>query len=623
MKKFLSLFLILLIILLICVPKNIVESNSLEYPPIENGKGRLMLTTESMPESITVRKINSDFLFGVGTDLNDSMFLDLPLKGINYFAYPINWGRIEEIPGKYVWSSMKDIDKILNLERKYGAHIEGLHIFWDTTYYWGMVPTFYWGEHFEVQKEKIEKFVKAIVGLNPEIDSWEIGEAYYGYGLGWTKSEIYDVYISISKWIHETNPNAKVIYVTIPVPTYLGHYYNPKEVLDDLFKGGLEADILGIEFYQNSFSGEDLDENGYPTTSCIKRITDEFRVYNKPILYEEIGVSAFVNGKTQYDKQAEWLESFYRFCYNDPDIIGAVWLFIRDDPPLFPYGFANDDYSYRPAATALFNFINECNPIFTFNLDNKNYIDLDPGDYDIMFNNSFKKAKVVEGEVSLIDEISPSIDIISPGDNQSVYEDKISIKGYVSDVGSGISEVKINNEIIKLDEKGNFQIEVKLIQGYNAFSCSVFDNAGNSIIKRFGVIYKDIKQTKISLQIGNSFFSVNNETKTLDSPPIIKNSRTLLPIRAIIEALGGTVGWDPNEKKVTVTLGSTTIELWIGKSIAKVNGVDTPIDSTNSKVVPEIINSRTMLPLRFIAENFGCDVQWDGTTETITITYQQ
>jgi len=60
----------------------------------------------------------------------------------------------------------------------------------------------------------------------------------------------------------------------------------------------------------------------------------------------------------------------------------------------------------------------------------------------------------------------------------------------------------------------------------------------------------------------------------------------------------------------------------IGKSIARVNSVDTPIDSTNSKVVPEIINSRIMLPLRFVAESLGCDVQWDGTTKTITITYR-
>jgi len=127
----------------------------------------------------------------------------------------------------------------------------------------------------------------------------------------------------------------------------------------------------------------------------------------------------------------------------------------------------------------------------------------------------------------------------------------------------------------------------------------------------------------IILQIGQTEFTVNGNSRTLDSPPVIKNSRTLLPIRAIIEALDGSVSWDATEKKVTVTLGSTTIELWIGKSVAKVNSIDTPIDSTNSKVVPEIINSRTMLPLRFITENLGCNVQWDGTTKTITITYPE
>jgi outer membrane protein assembly factor BamB len=133
---------------------------------------------------------------------------------------------------------------------------------------------------------------------------------------------------------------------------------------------------------------------------------------------------------------------------------------------------------------------------------------------------------------------------------------------------------------------------------------------------------KEIAQTVIVLRIGNTTFTVDGSTRTLDSPPIIKNSRTLLPIRAVVEALGGTVGWNAAERKVTVTLGYKTIELWIGKSMAKVDGVDTPIESTNSKVVPEIINSRTMLPLRFVTENLGCDVQWDGTTKTITITYQ-
>ena len=122
------------------------------------------------------------------------------------------------------------------------------------------------------------------------------------------------------------------------------------------------------------------------------------------------------------------------------------------------------------------------------------------------------------------------------------------------------------------------------------------------------IFEKEKKETVIILQIGDKNFTVNGETRTLDSPPVIKNNRTLLPIRAVVEALGGTVGWDATEKKVTISLSSTTIELWIGKSIAKVNGINTPIDATNPKVVPEIINGRTLLPLRFVAENLGCTV---------------
>jgi hypothetical protein len=130
------------------------------------------------------------------------------------------------------------------------------------------------------------------------------------------------------------------------------------------------------------------------------------------------------------------------------------------------------------------------------------------------------------------------------------------------------------------------------------------------------------EQAVIVLQIGKSTFTVNGISNgSLDSPPIIKNGRTLVPIRTIIEALKGSIGWDGTTRKATVTLGSTTIELWIGKNVATVNGKNTPIDSTNALVVPEIISSRTMLPLRFVSENLGCSVVWATATKTITITY--
>ncbi|HOC53333.1 MAG TPA: stalk domain-containing protein, partial [Caldisericia bacterium] len=129
------------------------------------------------------------------------------------------------------------------------------------------------------------------------------------------------------------------------------------------------------------------------------------------------------------------------------------------------------------------------------------------------------------------------------------------------------------------------------------------------------------KKIVLMLQIGNLNMYINDNPQQIDVPPTIVEGRTLLPIRWVAEPLGAEVGWDGDEKKVTVTLKNTTIELWIGKNIAKVNGVDTPIDPDNPKVVPMIISGRTMLPVRFVAENLGCKVDWDQDTKTVTITY--
>ncbi|MCX8095220.1 MAG: stalk domain-containing protein [Caldisericia bacterium] len=131
----------------------------------------------------------------------------------------------------------------------------------------------------------------------------------------------------------------------------------------------------------------------------------------------------------------------------------------------------------------------------------------------------------------------------------------------------------------------------------------------------------NIRKIILKLQIGNKIMLVNDKEQEIDVPPQIIEGRTLLPIRWVAEPLGANVGWDANEKKVTVSLKLTTIELWIGKNIARVNGVNTPIDPNNPKVVPMIIQGRTMLPVRFVAENLGCKVDWDPNTKTVTITY--
>ncbi len=130
----------------------------------------------------------------------------------------------------------------------------------------------------------------------------------------------------------------------------------------------------------------------------------------------------------------------------------------------------------------------------------------------------------------------------------------------------------------------------------------------------------DNNSISIVFSVGSTVFTVNGAKNSFDTSPVIKNGRTLLPIRPLIESLNGFVSWLPSERKVTANFGDKSIELWIGKPKAKVNGIEAPIDATNPNVVPEIINGRTMLPARFIAESLDFDVHWDESSKTVTIT---
>lgn len=127
-------------------------------------------------------------------------------------------------------------------------------------------------------------------------------------------------------------------------------------------------------------------------------------------------------------------------------------------------------------------------------------------------------------------------------------------------------------------------------------------------------------QTKLVLHVASTQMSVDGASTAIDVAPQIIEGRTLLPIKWVAEPLGATVEWSASDRRVTISLNGTVLELWIGKSQARVNGSYVSIDATNPKVVPLIVSGRTMLPVRFVAEQLGADVQWEAPTKTITIT---
>lgn len=125
----------------------------------------------------------------------------------------------------------------------------------------------------------------------------------------------------------------------------------------------------------------------------------------------------------------------------------------------------------------------------------------------------------------------------------------------------------------------------------------------------------------IILKIGSKVISVNGKETMMDVTPTIIEGRTLLPIRYVVEALGGKVEFEPHAKKITITLRDIKIEMWVNSAIAYVNGKKVQIDPENPNVKPIIVPpGRTLVPLRFVAENLGCKVDWDAKEKKITIT---
>ena len=187
-------------------------------------------------------------------------------------------------------------------------------------------------------------------------------------------------------------------------------------------------------------------------------------------------------------------------------------------------------------------------------------------------------------------------------------------KGIYKSVDNGKTWVDISNVLPRGKEIYTFAINPK---NSNIIYASV-----SSTIYRW-----NCDKIIITLKPDNPYMTVNGLKQEIDpgrgTKPVIipKWSRTVVPIRAIVEALGGTIGWDGKERKVTINFNGTIIELCVDNPKAKVKGEAKWIDEGNHNVKPIIKNGRTMLPLRFVAESLGCSVDWDAATRTITITY--
>lgn len=111
---------------------------------------------------------------------------------------------------------------------------------------------------------------------------------------------------------------------------------------------------------------------------------------------------------------------------------------------------------------------------------------------------------------------------------------------------------------------------------------------------------------------------VDGRALSFDQPPVIQDDRTLVPMRAIFQALGAEVYWEESTQTVTALAASDTLRFRIGDAGLYKNG-----ELAYTMSVPaQIINDRTLVPVRAISESFGAAVGWDEASYTVTIQSQ-
>lgn len=246
--------------------------------------------------------------------------------------------------------------------------------------------------------------------------------------------------------------------------------------------------------------------------------------------------------------------------------------------------------------------------------------------------NAKPTVEVVEGDLELdLDNLSKSGDTVTvPVKHESSKPSKIKVSNAKIDLNRAVpeGEVKVDVKGSALvenhkDQKG-FNGKKDLVEGTagatDTIDAGEFDKSTVVSVKVAEVVTPAPGEVAATAQfvIDSTSYTVNGVEKTVDVAPFIDGGRTYLPVRFVADALGvseSNIIWDANTKTVTLIKGDRVAQLAIGSKTLKVNGASITMDAA-----AQVKDGRTVLPIRYVAQALGANVQWDEATRTVTIT---
>lgn len=222
-----------------------------------------------------------------------------------------------------------------------------------------------------------------------------------------------------------------------------------------------------------------------------------------------------------------------------------------------------------------------------------------------------------------VDWISKNIYNVEPDHSLDVYGDmgmyyydgdyyiKSGDAGYIGHTADILDYKKLDN--------GKYYVTIQYSMEYDGINKNyMLVGLKNINGKKYWSVYKNSLNPFDCDDIKPITVTLNGNKLTFSENPYIENGTTMVPMRAIFEALGASVDYDTETKAITATKGSTVIKLFANSDTATVNGKEVTLTSPVANK-----NGTTMVPLRLVSEALGAEVSWDAESKTINISISE
>lgn len=397
------------------------------------------------------------------------------------------------------------------------------------------------------------------------------------------------VFRNVANMVHEY-PNFAVVWA----PNDMGSLDRPFQYY---YPGDEYVDWVGLSCYMTKYflndPNTDIKNSQYFMTGDYAWATNKIKPFmkflsdygiNKPVMISEGGVARYNNLGTDYTG------------WHEPRLRNMLWYLNMKYPQIKMINYFNNPYQYDEVQFYISDYP-ESVSIYKEAAANGSYLRSADAEPEFVFSpaNNGETLIAKDGIVNLytLAYFANKPDITVNYKIDGVWYHSANQIPYKC--GLIVNNITDGKHTLTISSEGT----EKSYDMYKSGQCIAFGRQPDTSI---AVPEKEITVT------------VNGDEISFDQPPVIEDGRTLVPVRAIFEALGAEVNWNENTQTVTSQRGDISIHLTIGNNSMDKNGEKILLD-----VPAKIIEGRTLVPARAVAEAFDCAVDWDGENRRVII----